>query len=762
MSIKKIVFSFAVLAVFLGLTVSPASAQTVDINTLLQQIAALQAQIASLSGMPTGTPAGVCNFSRDLSEGKTGDDVTCLQNYLKSTGHFPAGTNSTGFFGPTTKASVIKWQTANSIAPASGLFGTISQTKYYSLVGPTGPIGPGPITTGPCTGGALFNSVTGASCTTPTTLPAGCTTTTGFSPTTGLSCGSVVTVLPAGCTSTVGYSVTTGLSCAGGTTPTTPTGLTGAAGSVSDYTIVSGLNNEDVGEDAKNISIAGLDVEADDGSDLAITAVKVIFDEYDSGTTSDFDNYASEVSIWLDGKEYARVNASDFTDDNAWTKTISLSDGAIIRAGKTGQLLVKVSGIGNLDTSDAGDDWDLDFNSVRFVDGRGDSTSEDPGTAVVRFYFQSFATASDSELKIAEDSAAVNTAHVIEIDASADTNNEPLLSFTLEAKGDSDLELKKLFASTTVTGASNVDDMISDLKLVIDGQEYGTLEAYDDASDDGDGLGASLGASEQYMWKEINYTIPAGTKVKASIKADIYPTSGSGDLDAGDTILATITSGPFGSWDVRDESNTKLTSSLISGSATGEANAVYAASINATFVSSSAGCSPDGSCASSGVSGGDDTGSFKITFDVKAFGNNIYVDGDVVATATAATLTTSEDGIVFATSTDSNATSTAAVSGVQGVILCAATSLGSCTLTSNKTHSSDVTTSGAKSFYIQEGDTRRFTLEVIIGPMTGDISRMGIDLKGISWDTDSGDAHANSYTFDLGGFKTDLITLNQT
>src|SRR3989344_471083 len=173
MSIKKIVFSFAALALFLGLTVAPASAQTADIAALMAEITRVSNLINSLQGSAPATGA-VCNFSRNLSEGVTGDDVTCLQNYLKSTSHFPAATNSTGFFGPTTKSSVIKWQTANGVAPASGFFGRISQEKYYTLVEATGPIGPGggPITTGPCTGGALFNSVTGASCTAPV-LPAG-------------------------------------------------------------------------------------------------------------------------------------------------------------------------------------------------------------------------------------------------------------------------------------------------------------------------------------------------------------------------------------------------------------------------------------------------------------------------------------------------------------------------------------------------------------------------------------------------------------
>jgi len=63
------------------------------------------------------------------------------------------------------------------------------------------------------------------------TLPAGCTSTTGYSPITGQKCDSGVTVtLPEGCTSTAGYSPITGQKCDSGvTTPTTPgTGVTGA------------------------------------------------------------------------------------------------------------------------------------------------------------------------------------------------------------------------------------------------------------------------------------------------------------------------------------------------------------------------------------------------------------------------------------------------------------------------------------------------------------------------------------------------------
>ncbi|MDD5720843.1 MAG: hypothetical protein PHT16_00115 [Candidatus Pacebacteria bacterium] len=63
-----------------------------------------------------------------------------------------------------------------------------------------------------------------------TTFPAGCTSATGFSTTTGLPC-STGTTLPAGCTSTAGYSPTTGVSCATGAV----VGATGQGSATLDY-----------------------------------------------------------------------------------------------------------------------------------------------------------------------------------------------------------------------------------------------------------------------------------------------------------------------------------------------------------------------------------------------------------------------------------------------------------------------------------------------------------------------------------------------
>lgn len=94
-----------------------------QINALLQQISALQAQLAA----QTGAPAASCNFTRDLTVGAKGDDVKCLQGYLKVS-------PQSGFFGPLTKAAVAKWQAANGVSPAAGYWGPRSRAKYASLI----------------------------------------------------------------------------------------------------------------------------------------------------------------------------------------------------------------------------------------------------------------------------------------------------------------------------------------------------------------------------------------------------------------------------------------------------------------------------------------------------------------------------------------------------------------------------------------------------------------------------------------------------
>lgn len=115
---------------------SVADLQT-QINALLQQIAALQAQLAAQTDAPTAVS---CTFTRDLTVGSRDGDVICLQRYLNNAGYplSVSGPGSPGsettYFGPLTRAAVAKWQAANGVAPAVGYWGPISRAKYASLL----------------------------------------------------------------------------------------------------------------------------------------------------------------------------------------------------------------------------------------------------------------------------------------------------------------------------------------------------------------------------------------------------------------------------------------------------------------------------------------------------------------------------------------------------------------------------------------------------------------------------------------------------
>ncbi len=136
------------LAMVMTVVAVPASAQTTaeltaQINALLAQIANLQAQIAGGTTTTTGT-----TFTKDLTIGSTGSEVTALQQWLVTKGYLtmPAGV-AYGYFGPLTKTALAKYQAEAGISPAAGYFGPITRAKLNAMGGTTTTTG-GTTTTG--------------------------------------------------------------------------------------------------------------------------------------------------------------------------------------------------------------------------------------------------------------------------------------------------------------------------------------------------------------------------------------------------------------------------------------------------------------------------------------------------------------------------------------------------------------------------------------------------------------------------------------
>lgn len=618
-----------------------------QIQSLLATIAQLQAQIG---GSSSGSGASM-TFTRDLTLGSTGSDVTALQNWLIGKGHtIPAG--ATGYFGAQTQSALAAWQAANGVTPAAGYFGPVTRAKVNAMAG-----------TGTGTG-------------------------TGTGSTSG--------------------------------------DLEGGAGSIDSYDELSGFSNEEVGEDEEDVEVAGLEIETDEGSDIEITAVKLDLDQT-TATNDDFDEFVTEVSIWLDGEEVARVDADEFQEDDAWTKTISLDDGAIIRAGETGELTVAMSGVGNIDSDDAGDTWTVDFETVRFRDADGASVTDTTSTDDFTFSVNTFATASDVELKIAESSDNPD-AQVINVDTSDDTDGVELLRFTLEAEG-GDIMVKDLPVLLTVSGVADVDLIANTLRLEIDGEEFSEVVST-----------ATLTAAT-VTFDDVDYTVNEGEEVEVVVTADINDEESTfGD---GDTLKAELRSYEVDAIDADDETGEELAAADLTGTALGDEMAFYDVGIMVTLDS------VDESVVDGGSNAYDGTGTFTIKYRVEAF------DGTVVVGDTAgATSDTGEDGL------DESAIPSSA-----SVVYVLERS-GSAT-TDNVSQAVTFTTSGGATesgitngVQLEDGESTVFTLTVTrTNDNTGDSGLFRVLLDGIGWAT-SDTTSMNVYDFDLLDYKTDIVSVN--
>lgn len=115
-------------------TAAANTAQLAQIQTLLNTISQLQAQLARLQG--GGSASTNCTeLSRSLflgsSDSNSAGQVSKLQRFLTDTEHYSYG-ELTGYYGPATQRAVQAWQAANGVVSSGD-----PETTGYGVVGPS-------------------------------------------------------------------------------------------------------------------------------------------------------------------------------------------------------------------------------------------------------------------------------------------------------------------------------------------------------------------------------------------------------------------------------------------------------------------------------------------------------------------------------------------------------------------------------------------------------------------------------------------------
>jgi peptidoglycan hydrolase-like protein with peptidoglycan-binding domain len=597
-----------------------------------------------------------------LKQGSTGSQVMSLQQTLNMTSCKVAvsGVGSAGmetmYFGGLTKAAVLCFQAANGLG-VDGVVGPMTGAKLGLVVaGPAGnPNQPG------CPAGANFNSITGAPCT--------------GNPGNG--------------------------------------GLDGSEGTISDVTELSSYNNEEVGEGQEDVKVLGMDVEASNDGDIRIKSIKVSFDSTGNSGSDNFDDYFDSVSVWMGDEEVGSADADEFSENgNVFSRIISIDSSAVIDADETEKFYVSVSAVENLDSGDiSGDSWTVDVDSIRFVDGSGvvstDTSTGDIDAMDVPIAFVSFSAAADTELKVSSESDSPEAGIVLVDDNGDITEDVVLLKGKLKLEGTSDVVLDEFPVTFTTTGTASVVAAASNVKFVIDGEEYSESVSF-------------AGQTGTVVFDDLDFTVEAGDTVEFEVLADINDIDGS-TLVSGDTIKASVTSTNRGHFDAENEEGDQLDDSTEkSGTAIGDAQELRANGIALTLVSTD-------KVATVGSGNNDDSGTFTIKFKVTAVGDDVYLG------------TTVTQGFTYAV--DSSGTATTVF--LSAVVV-------------NDTDT-DVTSQG--NYLIEDGENETFTLTVVRNAAAAGLFRAS--LTGVKWDTSDADTTmANTYSSNLDSFKTGYLNLN--
>jgi peptidoglycan hydrolase-like protein with peptidoglycan-binding domain len=431
-----------------------------------------------------------------------------------------------GVFGNMTKAKVMAWQANNGLV-ADGVFGPASIAKANGVVSGN--------------------------------FPAGCTSASGYSTTTGQACVAIPSTLPAGCSAGAMFSSTTGQACTG---TTTPGNLQGAEGSITVSDFTSGTE-QTLGE-GKTEKVLGFKVAADEGSDVSLNTVKVTLDWVGTGS-SRVERYFDEVEIYMGSTKVGSANIDDFSKvaTGEYSKSIALSN-AVVEMDSDAKFYVQLTAIDSIDTENQDATWDVAVTSIRFTDAMGvvstDSVEQDSdGVEPVTVDFED---STDNDGITSSSSSSNPDATTLKVEDDGVSEEYKVLVFKLKADTDSsDLNILDIPITVTTSATSEAEGVVSDIYLKVGSTVY---DDYEYASTN-DGV-------YTFSIDEGDFVIEGGESVEVSVYVkfaqaeDTDTTYSSGDTISftfdGDLLVVENTEGDSVPSAVTDRAGNQMTLSI--------------------------------------------------------------------------------------------------------------------------------------------------------------------------------------------------------
>jgi hypothetical protein len=377
------------------------------------------------------------------------------------------------------------------------------------------------------------------------------------------------------------------------------------------------------------------------------------------------------VSLWVDGDKVAEKDADskgDYLGDE--DNGVLRFSGLDIFAEEDQDVTIVIGVTPQVGIDLLAATWDVDALNVRYTDADDVTTTDTITETATSFTIDDEGGDDEINVKSSSDDPDATT---IQVETDTRSGWETIFVFDLDSDDSTnDITVDGITVSLTTDDAGGVDDVVSDVRLVADGQNF----------DDWSPTTANA-LSDQYVFDlDNNLEIEAGDRIPVEVQVRFAQLTG--NYAEGTTIQATTTSADIDADGVDTVTN-------LSGVASGEVHTLRSEGAIIEFVSSS-----ETLKANTDTTTADDEGVYVIKFDVTAFETDLFVLKSAAASTTLGTV-----GVNYLV--EDGAGSTVTVNGGVG------------TTTSSLTSTADTDNNR---FQVNEGETETFTLTVNFDPDT--------------------------------------------